>query len=157
MVRSATAVLALSVLLGSGCALRPGMKPERERAALQQQERAFLAALGARDLQRALTYFAEDAVLHVANSPPVHGRSAIGQFYGNVFRFMLASEATPERVRISGGTDLAYSVGRVNNVFQGGQGRMEYEGKYLLVWERRADEWLIVLYAVSSNRAEANQ
>lgn len=42
-------------------------------------------------------------------------------------------------------------------MFEGDQGRVEYAGKYLLVWEKRAGEWAIVLYSISNNRAEVNR
>lgn len=157
MSRSAAVILVLVVLLGSACAHRSSPTTEGEHEALQQREREFLAALGTRDLEQTTAYFAEDAVLHVANMPPVQGRSAIGQFYGNVFRFLRASQATPERLHVSSSADLAYSVGRVSNLFEGEQGKTEYAGKYLLVWEKRTGEWAIVLYSLSNNRAEANR
>jgi hypothetical protein len=32
---------------------------------------------------------------------------------------------------------------------------VSYEGKYLLVWERRAGTWSIVVYSLSSNSSPA--
>jgi len=155
MSRYAALILALVVLLGGACAHRPPADGAGEQDALQRREREFLAAMGARDLERATAFFADDAVLHVANMPALHGRPAIAQFYGNLFRFLRASDAEPERLHVSRSADLAYSTGRVSNVFEGPQGRSEYAGKYLLVWERRAGEWAVVLYGVSNDRAEA--
>jgi ketosteroid isomerase-like protein len=155
MPRRTAVLLALIVLLGTSCAHRPSPSAERERGALQQRELGFLAALGARDLERTTAYFAQDAMLHVANMPPLRGRSAIVQFYGNLFRFLQASEATPETMHVSASGDLAYTSGRVNNVFQGEQGTSEFAGKYLLIWEKRAGEWAVVVYSVSDNGAGA--
>lgn len=157
MSRYGALILVIFVLLGSACAHSPSPTATGEQEALQQRERDFLAALGARDLERTTAYFAEDAALHVANMPPLQGRSAIAQFYGNVFRFLRVSEAVPERLHVSSSTDLAYSAGRVTNVFEGAEGRAEYAGKYLLVWEKRAGEWTIVFYSISSNQAEARR
>jgi ketosteroid isomerase-like protein len=150
----AVTTAAVCVALTAACAQRPAFGAlEQER--LQQREAAFLTALGARELERAMAHFADDAVLHVASMPPVRGRDAIQGFYENVFRFMTASAATPEVARMSSGGDMAYTMGRVTNVFQGDQGPVEYAGKYLLVWELRAGDWRIVVYSISSNQPDA--
>jgi ketosteroid isomerase-like protein len=98
--------------------------------------------------------FADDAVLHVANMPPVQGRDAIRRFYGNLFGFLSASAATPETLHISAGGDMAYGVGSATNEFRGPQGPAVYAGKYFLVWRKVADEWMVVLYGVSSNQSD---
>lgn len=157
MPRRAAPLLALALLFVAACAHRPSPAGERGHDTLQQREHSFLAALGARDLERTTAFFAEDAVLHVADMPPLQGREAIARFYGNVFRFMRASEATPERLRVSSSDDLAYGMGRVRNVFAAEGEPLEYEGKYLLVWEKRAGDWTIVLYGISNDRAETSR
>lgn len=146
-------IIALAVSAAT-CAHRPAVQADEDGEALQQRERDFLAAMQAKDLERTAAYFAESAVLHVANMAPVEGRAAIRQFYGNVFRFLNSSASTPEALRVASGGDMAYSVGRVTNIFQGPQGPVQYAGKYLLVWEKRENVWSIVAYSVSNNRAE---
>jgi ketosteroid isomerase-like protein len=146
----ATAVLALAATYA--CAHRAPVQHDASALEqLQQRHAAFLAALGARDAEQTASYFADDAVLHVANMPPVQGRTAIAMFYGNVFRFMTTSRPTTETVRVAASADLAYTAGSVTNAFQGEQGPVSYAGKYLLVWERRASVWSIVVYSLSSN------
>jgi ketosteroid isomerase-like protein len=49
---------------------------------------------------------------------------------------------------------MAYSTGRTTNRFAGTQGAREYEGKYLLVWQRTGDDWEIAAYAISSDQQE---
>lgn len=153
----AVGIAALAVVLATACAHRPAIVVEVEREGLQQRQSSFLSALSAKDVEQTTAHFAEDAVIHVANMPPLQGRSAIRQFYGNVFRFLSASAATSEMMRVSSRADMAYSVGRVTNVFEGEQGPAEYTGKYLLVWEKREGEWLIAIYSISNNRPEANR
>lgn len=141
----------------TACAHRPAIDPATEHNRLEQRQATFLSAFAARDLDQATEHFATDAVLHVASMPAIRGRSAIREFYGNVFRFMTASEATPETTRLSGSADMAYTVGRVTNTFRGEQGPVEYEGKYLLGWERREGTWSIVFYSISSNRPDTSR
>jgi ketosteroid isomerase-like protein len=141
------------LVLVSACAHTPAA----DRGGLQQRQESFLGALAAKELDSAVGHFAPDAVIHIANLPPVQGREAIGRLYGNIFRFLRASEYTPEVMRISRSGDLAYSSGGVTTVFDGERGPVEYPGKYLLVWEKRAGAWIVVAYSISNNRAETGQ
>lgn len=154
MSRIASTLSVLMLLFISACAQRPSVSEHQVGQALLQREQAFLAALSARDVEQTAAFFAEDASLHLANMPPVQGRSAIEQFYRNVFRFLQASTALPERMQVAASVDLAYSAGQVNNVFASEQGQSAYAGKYLLVWEWREGDWFIVFYSLSSNQAE---
>jgi uncharacterized protein (TIGR02246 family) len=127
---------------------------EAAEAAVRERQWSFMAAIAARDLEATLAHFADDAVLHVAGMPALEGRDAIRSFYGNVFRFLSASQATPSVLRVAAGGDVAFGTGSVANAFEGLQGRREFAGKYLLVWERRAGEWLVAVYALSSDGEE---
>lgn len=160
MTTRAVAVISAAFLLtvSAACAHRPSVPHDREvshgreRERLQRREADFLAALGARDLEQTTASFAENAVLHVANMPPIQGGDAIRRFYTNVFRFLAESSSAPATLRLSASADMAYSLGTVTNVFAGDQGTSEHTGKYLLVWERRNDEWRITVYSISSDR-----
>jgi uncharacterized protein (DUF885 family)/ketosteroid isomerase-like protein len=126
-----------------------------EVAALRRRQQDFLQALAGKDLDKVTALFAEDAVVHIANMPPVEGREAIHRLYGNVFRFLSSADYLPETIRVAEGADMAYSTGRVTTVFAGEQGPVEYPGKFLLVWERRDDAWQVAAYTISNNRGEA--
>jgi ketosteroid isomerase-like protein len=147
----------IAAILTAACSPRPFDAGPAPRLELQAREASFLAALAAKDVERTVGHFAEDAVLHVANMPPVRGRSAIRQFYGNVFRFLDSSAPVSEMIRASSVGDMGYSMGRVTNTFTGQDGPVEYAGKYLLVWERRGEEWLIATYSISNDQAEARR
>jgi hypothetical protein len=95
--------------------------------------------------------------VQVAGMPPVRGREGVRRFYGNVFRFLRESSATPEALRATANGDIAYGFGAVRNVFDGAGGRSEYDGKYLVAWERRDGEWLVSAYSVSSNQPESGR
>jgi ketosteroid isomerase-like protein len=148
-------LLATAAALAAACTPRPFPGAPAARADLQEREATFLAALAAKNPEQAAAHFADDAVLHVANMPPVQGRNAIREFYANIFRFLDSSVSASEVVRTSSSGDMGYSLGRVTNVFASEHGRMEYAGKYILVWERRGEQWLIATYSISNNQPEA--
>jgi ketosteroid isomerase-like protein len=145
----ATVLLALAA-----CAPAPAVVVAAAPQRLEQRQSEFLAALSARDVERTMAHFADDAVLHIANMPAIQGRAAIGRFYENVFRFLAASDPMAELTRVSSGGDMAYTVGRVTNTFAGEQGEVEHTGKFTLVWERRDGEWWVAVYGISSDRPD---
>lgn len=147
-------VIAMILTLAVGCAHRLPAPSEPESAGLQQRQSDFLEALTAKDPDQVATHFAEDAVIHIANLPPIHGREAIRQLYRNIFRFLRASTYTPEVLRLAGSGDMAYSAGAVTTAFDGEQGLVEYPGKYLLIWERRDGVWSVVAYSISNNQSD---
>jgi len=152
-------ILGCAPLAEGGSDDMTGAAGQAERAHVEVRERSFLAALANRDAEATAAHFADDAMLHIANMPTIEGRPAIQQFYGNVFRAMQASDAVPDRIRVSAGGDMAWSSGQVSNAFASTEGSDEgpvaYTGRYLLVWERRADEWLIVVYSLIQQPGES--
>lgn len=127
---------------------------EAKHEHLLERQTTFLAAMASKDVDATAEHFAEDAILHIANMPPVQGRETIRTFFSNVFRFMQESETVPESVRIAISGDMAYTTGRVINSFDGEDESLSYSGKYLLIWENLNGEWLISVYAVSNNSSE---
>jgi uncharacterized protein (TIGR02246 family) len=142
-----------AVILGLllSCTPAPPEAADSPLEILEAREVSFLGALSARDADGVAAHFAPDGVLHVANMPEMRGQEAIREFYENIFRFMVASDPTPEAARVSETGDMGYTMGRVVNAFRAGDGIAEYQGKYLIVWERRDGEWVVAVYAVSSD------
>lgn len=153
------AVIAGAVVLAmfGGCAHRGAGLSGAALEGPQQRQADFLAAMTAKDLDRVVGHFAEEAVVHIGNMPPIQGREAIQQLYGNVFRFLRASEYGQESIRLSGNADMAYSTGSVTSYFDSEQGLAGYPGKHLLVWVKRGSEWLIVAYSISNNQNPTGQ
>jgi ketosteroid isomerase-like protein len=160
MISSFRATLfAVVLLVSTGCAPAapagtspdPAGLPPGAAARLEQRQASLLAALASREAERVVPFFAEDARLHVAGMPEVIGRDAIRNFYANVFRFLSASEMTAGEPRMSSGGDMAHVSGSTRNRFASPGGEREFEGKFLLVWERRGEEWMVAVYAISND------
>jgi ketosteroid isomerase-like protein len=143
-------------ILATACAhQRPD--PAGTRAALDARQAELFAAMADRDADRLAELFAHDAVLHVANMPPVEGQRAIREFYGNLFGFLAGSSATPGATYMSASGDMAYGTGSTTNEFRGPDGTVTYTGKYVLVWRREAGDWRVALYAISSDQPATNR
>lgn len=148
------ASLFVCLLLAVGCAGAPTVPTVDHGADLAQRQTAFHAAMHAKDAQALSALFAEGGVVHVAGMPAVEGREAIAQFYANLFRFLAGTEARPDALRLAADGSMAYEVGRTANAFVGPQGRTTHVGKYLLVWERGGEGWLVAAYSVGSDQRD---
>jgi ketosteroid isomerase-like protein len=153
--RNTVVAAILAALLVTACAHSRSAPAEYEPHRLDQRQSEFFAAVAARDADATASFFSDSAVVHAANMPAIVGRAAIHRFYDNLFRFLRASTATPDELQLSAGGDMAYGTGRTSNEFQAPQGRTEYSGKYVLVWRRLADRWMIVHFGVSSDQPQA--
>jgi ketosteroid isomerase-like protein len=140
-----------------GCAAEEGGGPgvgNEAPAALEDRHAEFLAAMASLDADRVGAFFADDAVLQVANMPAITGGEAIREFYRNVFGFMAATEATTEILRGSEADDIGYASGSTANEFRGPDGPVRYAGKFLVVWRKVGEEWRVAAYAISSDAPE---
>lgn len=153
----ALAATAFTALLAVACAGPQRSAADDQSEMLETRQAQFAAALEARDVQGMVGLFAADAVLHVADMAPIEGRDAIGDFYDRVFGFLTRSSVIPHDTRISEAGDMAYSVGTTRNGFSGPEGVVDYDGKYLLVWRRIDDDWVIAVYSISSNEADEDR
>jgi ketosteroid isomerase-like protein len=154
------AVLTASVALG--CAGRTtatggAAQPDAAAAesALHARSQAFQAAEGAMDADRALAFWAADAIVQPAGAPQIQGREAIGALYRQFFTAMgvKALSGTPTHVALARSGDLAYESGINRIVFRSANGDLLDLGKYLLVWQRIDGEWYVVALSFTSDAA----
>ena len=140
------AAVASMVLALTGCA------SAGSQAAVQSEilrlDREWLQAAQAHDVDRAVSFWAEDAVVFPPGSPPVAGRAAIRDYVVKSFQtpgFSIAWKTTS--VAVSRGGDIAYTTGtnRVTFSAQDG-GQVAIDGKAVVVWRRQKDgAWKCVI------------
>lgn len=121
--------------------------PGADVQSIRELERRARDAAEAKDLDRYVSFYADDAVLFWPGTPMVRGRAAIREFM-QAFLAMPAFSLSFEtaEVHVSRAGDLAYSYGtnRVSLVGPNGK-RMKDRGKYLTVYRKQADgTWKVV-------------
>lgn len=141
-------LLLFAIVFIISCSNNEVTSDEEELAVLVEREDQFFESISEKNLSETVQFFSDSAVIQAAGMPEVSGWEAIEKFYGNMFGFIESSKATPEAIVLSENKDMAYSRGRTTNTFRGAQ---TYTGKYLLVWEKSGEEWLIAAYSISSN------
>jgi len=158
-VRQLRFLIAAALLPALGCATVSNTStpsgPVAAESALRERSEGLQAAETALDGNRAIAFWAEDAVVQPAGSPAVTGRVAIGKLYHEFFTTMGLKElvGTPSRVEMARSGDLAYETGVNRMVFHTANGDMLDMGKYLIVWKKIDGQWYVSTLSFTSDAA----
>ncbi len=149
----ALSVLAAGTIAGCGA---PQVDVAAEMEAVQVRSEGVVAAEAAFDVQKALAFWAEDAISQGAGAPQVQGKEAIGDLYRQYFESGMLKEfsGTTSYLEVSAAGDLAYEYGVNRFVLAGPEGDLLDMGKYLVVWKKIEGEWFISALAFTSDAAE---
>lgn len=115
-----------------------------DSVAVRRVAEGIVEADNARDLEKVLDYYAEDAVLHPPNDSDVVGRAAIRPRYESLF-----GDYDPEIVvelrAVSICGDLAVVTGRNGGFLRGREGRADRElsDAFVMVLKKDDGLWLI--------------
>jgi uncharacterized protein (TIGR02246 family) len=129
-----------------GCA--SAGSPARAQSRILRLDAEWLHAAQDRDVDRAVSFWAEDAIVFPPGSPPVAGKAAIRDFVVKSFQtpgFGISWKTAT--VVVSLGGDMAYTTGTNRVTFAGPDGRqVGIEGKAVTVWRRENDgAWKCVI------------
>jgi len=141
-IRPFTAILL--ALCGTGCQHEHSVdRVDRaaEEAAIRKSDAAWLSAATARDLEKTLPFWADDATILQPGNPAITGKAAIRQYVAGAF-------ATPgfsiswntEKIEVSSSGDLAYSTGTNHITFSNPDGKtIVADNRAVVVWKKQAD------------------
>jgi len=145
----------LSVLVGglvSGASwATPADDVRAGQEALRARSQAVAAAEAARDVEAAVAFYAEDAVVHLEGAPQIEGQEAIGEMYRQWFSGLKEFSGTTSHLALSHSGDLAYEYGINHMVTAGPEGDLPGVGKYLVVWKKVDGEWRIAALSVTTD------
>jgi ketosteroid isomerase-like protein len=140
------ATLAMALFL-SACASVPDATSARDALLRTDREWSAVASKG-EDLERIVSFWAEDATVTPPGEPPIVGKADIRQFV----RQSLATPGfhiqwEPAQAAVSADGSLGYTTGTNSTTFPGEGGKLvTVTGRYATVWERDASgEWKCVV------------
>ncbi len=142
--------LVLSVALISfapACRQAPPDTLVADERAVRNADRATLKAAQAKDLERNLSFYTDDASVFPPNAPIATGKEAIHTFLAQGFENAgFAIDWQPTKVEVSRGGDLAYTQGTYELTMNDPKGKPVTErGKYVNVWKKQPDgTWKMV-------------
>lgn len=134
----------LLVLVAIGCQSGKTAPGDAERA-IRAADESFQQAIEAKNLDRVLAHYAENASLLPMASPIAEGHEAIREEWSHILAIPgLGNESELKKLVVSG--DLAYTQGTYAATMSGPDGSPVAErGKWVTVWERQSDgSWKII-------------
>ena len=133
------------------------MDMDSERAALMQTSREWARAVAAGDLESALAFWSDDAVVMPPGQPSVVGKAAIREFLRRTLAipgFSITWE--PEQASVASGGDIGYMIerNRVTVIDASGVYREQF-GKAVTVWRKESNgAWRCVVDTWNENPTE---
>lgn len=123
---------------------------EAERAAILATDRPWQEAIAAKDVDRAVSFWSDDAVVLAPGQPSLVGRDAIRRFVTDSFKvpgFGIRWETTA--VQVSPHGELAYAFANTTMTFSGPDGKpTAMKAKSVTVWRKGPDgAWKCVVDA----------
>jgi uncharacterized protein (TIGR02246 family) len=115
---------------------------------IRRLDAEWARAAQARDIDRVLSFWANDAIVFPPGSPPVVGKAAIREFVMRSFQtpgFSISWKMGNVAVSRSG--DLAYATGTNRLTFNGSDGKqVTVDGKAVTVWRKEKEgDWKCVI------------
>ena len=124
-----------------------------EADSVRARSEAVTAAEAALNRDKAMSFWAEDAIYQPVGAPQVQGRDTISDLYKRFLETSgiknVSSKASQIVVAQSG--DLAYETGVNRYTFGTPKGDVLDLGKYLLVWKKVGGKWYIAAISASSD------
>lgn len=141
-VTAAVAVIAVaSVLSCAPAADTPAVDVEALAKTLTQLDDDWAKAAGTRDVDRVVSFYAEDAIAYPPNAPIASGQAAAKQVWASYFAdstFAISWKTDHAGVAKSG--DLGYTAGTYEASWKGADGNpATQKGKYLCNWKKMPD------------------
>ena len=132
-------------LAAVGCA--SAGSPTDAPSQIRQLDAEWSRAAQDRDVDRVVSFWADDAIVFPPGSPPVAGKAAIREFVTKSFQtpgFSISWKTTNMAVSRSG--DVAYTTGTNRVTFSAPDGRLvTVDGKAVAVWRRKEGAWKCVI------------
>jgi uncharacterized protein (TIGR02246 family) len=100
-------------------------------------------AVETKDLERALSFYADDASMLPFNAPMATGKEQIRQIWSRLLSTPgFSLRFAPKRVEVAHSGDLAYEVGTFELTMNDAQGKpVRTPGKYVVVWKQTDGIW----------------
>ena len=138
---SALVLCVLLLSLSTACQTQSAGTQAADELALRKLDEEWSKAVGARDVDKTVSYYSDDAVLMPPNIPTLTGKGPIRTLWKSMLESPSFSGGwTATKVEVARSGDLAYVSGNYEFKEQDDKGSpITDKGKYLEVWKKQAD------------------
>ena len=150
--RLRTATLLFVACIISACATQK-IDVAAEADSVRARSEGVTAAEAAMDRDKAMSFWAEDAIYQPVSAPQIQGRDTISRLYKRYLEtsgIKVVSSKT-SRIAVSQSGDLAYETGVNRYTYGTPKGDVLDVGKYLIVWKKVGGKWYIAAISASSD------
>ena len=124
-----------------------------EEQTIRDLDRRWVEAVGSIDTMSIANVFAADGYFMPPNAPRIDGRDAIRSAWAVSLQGPNVSLTfRPTEIVVAQSADMAYDIGTYNLAMDGPEGRIEDEGKYVVVWKKVNGEWKVVADILNSSK-----
>ncbi len=124
--------------------MHEAVRRSSDEAAIQETAAAWSKAAGAKELDRCLSFYTEDASVLPFNAPIAEGKDQIR----NVWSHLMSNPGYslrfgPTKIQVAQSGDLAYEIGTFDLTLANEPGKSNaMRGKYVVAWKKQASgEW----------------
>jgi len=140
MTRIGTGVFAcLTMLLAASCRPQADTRAAEELV-IRDLDEQWSKAASARDLEKTVSFYSDDAALLAPNAPMASGKQAVRASWAALLVPGLTVSWQVTKVDVARSGDLAYLIGTYVVAMKDAQGKpADDHGKLLEVWKKQAD------------------
>ena len=120
------------------------------RKAIEGWEGQFSVLFASGNTDELAELYTDDAEVMAPNSPPVSGRSAIREFWDGVRKAGIVRIDVKTLETSRTGVDTIFEVGKYT--LYGVPGYALDDGKYIVIWRREGNRWMLYRDIWNSNR-----
>ena len=112
-----------------------------DESAIRETVAAWSAAAGARDLNKCISFYTDDASVLPFNAPIATGKDEIRKVWSQLMSNPGCSlRFRPTKIEVARSGDLAYEIGTFDLTLADQAGKsVGHRGKYVVAWKKQAD------------------
>ncbi len=136
-----TLATALAVSFMTNCSSAPKDTRAADEAAIRAASAAWSAAAQAKDIDKSMSFYTDDAMQASQDAPVIQGKAALREGWQKMFQFDgpgLSFAAQTVNVAKSGDLATEYGTYLLETADKNGK-FTDQKGKYLVVWKKQAD------------------
>ncbi len=146
------------LVLFVACAQEPVAPPDTraaDEAAIRAAATDWIKAGEAKDLEKFLSFYSDDATVYPSGAPAASGADARRKLWTEVFALPeIQIKIVTVKVEAAKSGDIAYETGSFEESYKGPKGKpVNATGKYVVVWKKQADgQWKAIADIFNTNQ-----